>query len=35
MTIQNHPPVEPDIGKLKAHALDLRRKMMGMAFRQG
>ena len=35
MTIQNHPPVEPDIGRLKAHALDLRRKMMGMASGKG
>jgi transketolase len=35
MTIRNHPPAEPDIGSLKAHALDLRRKMMGMASGKG
>lgn len=35
MTIQNHPPVKPDIGRLKAHALDLRRKMMNMASGKG
>lgn len=35
MTIRNHPPAEPDIESLKAHALDLRRKMMGMASGKG
>ena len=35
MTLRNHPPAEPDIASLKAHALDLRRKMMGMASGKG
>ncbi|MBC7282717.1 transketolase [Hoeflea sp.] len=35
MTLQNHPPAEPDIAALEAHALDLRRKMMGMASGKG
>lgn len=35
MELRNHPPSEPDVPALKARALNLRRKMMGMASGKG